>query len=135
MLIENRGNSLLIAALLIVAAFVFLNQTRYRIANVHFTAYGCFGSEESDLEIFRKDHVLTALLSTKGKPTREKIITTSQLDSFITFFKDLKNIGDHTFCTTEITFIARYNLESIRKTDADCSWDGFAKLKETFFSN
>jgi hypothetical protein len=72
-------------------------------------------------------------LETKGKSVQEKVINAAQVDSFKNFVKELDALVERHGCTTEETYFVKYGNKIIKKTNGNCSWSGFSKLKMSLF--
>jgi hypothetical protein len=103
------------------------------IAKIQFELYGDFGSEQSQLTLFTADGYSKARLETKGTDKVEVRVDESGLNAFNVFITELKGVGTESYCTTDQYCTVYTRNEKIVKKHIDCSWQGFAKLKEALF--
>lgn len=121
----------MLAAAFLVAAIVFSYSSKNEIAVVKYSFSGCFGHEESNLRVYKKNDKLIAHLKTDGKPNRENVIDSSQLISLKVFVQEIKGINDNLMGTSVITYCVEYNNDLLRITDNSGSTSAFENLKKS----
>jgi hypothetical protein len=123
----------------VLISFIVITSCNYhnnnQIAKVNFTLEGDFGHEYSQLILYREENILKAKLDTKGNESGsiQTTIDSVGLNQFDSFIKQLKQINNSGFCTTVINCKVETSEEKINKSNIDCNWNGFEKLKETLF--
>jgi hypothetical protein len=106
------------------------------IATVDYSFTGCFGSENSKLLIYKTDNAIMAKLETKGfHRTYKRKINALQIDTLNIFIQKLRNLDEEGLCTTQEYYKVFIGNEIISKTDGNCDWNGFTKLKECLFNH
>ena len=106
-----------------------------QIAKVDYDFSGCFAGGKSTLTIIKADTNVMAELEGYDKTILKAKLTTTQLDTFKMFVRDLKSLREENGCTTVSHYTVFYQKEVIRKTDGGCDWNGFDKLKDCLFRN
>ena len=90
------------------------NEAEQSIATVNYSYTGCFASGKSKLIIYKKKDEVFAEMDENGEKLKAKL-SNLQLDTFKTFFLNLKELPVKIGCTTEENYTVTYNKETIEK--------------------
>ena len=124
---------ILISAALTILAFSCNRLPKNGIAKINFELYGCFGSEQSELTIYKSGGVQKARLDTKGVGEVEAIVDKDGEKAFEIFLRSIKAADRTTGCTTQQHCSVYTQIETLEKKNIDCSWQGFNELKTALF--
>jgi hypothetical protein len=89
--------------------------------------------EQSEIILYRKDTLNTAILKTNGKPVKEITLSEGYLPIIPLFITELKSITDEQKCSVVDSYTVYLDDQVIKKVDRTCQWKGFDVLKNSIF--
>jgi hypothetical protein len=132
-IMNPQFNKLLLILIIIVTNFSCSHLKKHEIAEIHFEAFGDFGSEQSELTLFKIDAVTKAKLEIKNGRTYIADVNQQGLDSFYGFVNELRSLKKGGHCTTDVSCMVYTRNDTIERTQINCKWNGFEYLKGALF--
>ncbi len=136
----KQVSALFIVSIAILYSFSLWGCSNRRLEmQIKYSIEGCFGSEESEISIYKMQDSTVAVLETKGQKTKQVTLCEAQHPAMAYFLYEFKQVPDkNCYSTTEENYVVTYTIGSEETTltkKYNClEWDGFARLKNVLFN-